>query len=247
MTANPLLEGPLLRTLVRLALPTVAVLLVTTVLSVAETYFVSTVGLDAIAEASLVVPVMMLMTMVSNGAIGGGVSSSIARARGAGRNEDAESLAWHALVIAVGAGVLFAVAMLAAGSTVYGALGGTGHVLEQAVLYSNILFAGAPMFWSLMLMQSALRGAGNVKVPAAIMLGGVVAGLVLSPALISGWLGLPRLGVAGAGIAQVLCTSGALVVVVRYMRSPLTNLRLRRYPLRRDTSAPFSGSDCSPP
>lgn len=231
---NPLLEAPLLRTIVRLALPTVAVLFMTTVLSVAETYFVSTLGLDAIAAASLVVPVMMLMTMVSNGGIGGGVSSSIARARGAGRHDDAESLAWHALVIALGAGVLFTAVMLAAGPMVYGALGGTGRALEQAVLYSNVLFGGAPVFWSLVLLQSSLRGAGNVKVPAAIMLGGVVAGLVLSPALISGWLGLPRLGVAGAGVAQVLCNVGALAVVVRYMRSPRSNLRLRRHPLRRD-------------
>ena len=232
--SNPLLDAPLLRTIVRLALPTVAVLFMTTVLSVAETYFVSTLGLDAIAAASLVVPVMMLMTMVSNGGIGGGVSSSIARARGAGRHDDAESLAWHALVIALGAGVLFTVVMLAAGPVVYGALGGTGRALEQAVLYSNILFGGAPISWSLVLLQSSLRGAGNVKVPAAIMLGGVAAGLVLSPALINGWLGLPRLGVAGAGVAQVLCNVGALVVVVGYMRSSRSNLPLRRYPLRRD-------------
>ena len=234
IASNPILEAPLLPTIVRLALPTVAVLFMMTVLSVAETYFVSTLGLDAIAAASLVVPVMMLMTMVSNGGIGGGVSSSIARARGAGRHDDAESLAWHALVIALVAGVLFAAVMLAAGSVVYGALGGTGRALEQAVLYSNILFGGAPILWSLVLLQSSLRGAGNVKVPAAIMLGGVVAGLVLSPALIRGWVGLPRLGVAGAGVAQVLCNVGALVVVVQYMRSARSNLRLRRHPLRRD-------------
>jgi Na+-driven multidrug efflux pump len=57
---------------------------------------------------------------------------------------------------------------------------------------------------------------------------------VLSPALIVGWLGLPRLGIAGAGVAQVLCNLGALAVVVAYMRSARSNLRLRRHPLRRD-------------
>jgi putative MATE family efflux protein len=229
-----LLHGPLLPTLVHLALPTVAVLFMTTVLSVAETYFVSSLGLEAIAAASLVVPIMLLMTMISNGGIGGGVSSAIARARGAGRSDDAESLAWHALVIAIAGGALFSVAMLSAGPWVYRSLGGTGRSLEQAILYSNILFAGAIIFWALMLMQSVLRGAGNVKVPAMIMLGGVVAGLILSPALITGWLGLPRMGVAGAGVAQVICNAGALVVVMAYMRSPRTNLRLRRHVLRRD-------------
>ena len=233
-TLNHLLHGPLLPVLIRLALPTVAVLFMTTVLSVAETYFVSGLGIDAIAAASLVVPVMMLMTMVSNGGIGGGVSSAIARARGAGRTEEAESLVWHSVVIAIGAGALFTVAAIASGPALYRSLGGSGAALSQAVLYSNILFGGAVLFWVPTLLQAALRGAGNVKVPAIIILGGVLAGLVLSPILITGWFGAPRLGVAGAGVAQVLCAAGSLLAIVSYMRSARSNLRLRRHPLRRD-------------
>ncbi|WP_295999257.1 MATE family efflux transporter [Rugamonas sp.] len=223
----------MLSTLIRLALPTVIVLFMTTVLSVAETYFVSGLGMEAIAGASLVVPVMMLMSMVSNGGIGGGVSSAIARARGAGRQQEAESLAWHTVVIGVVAGGLFTVAMLLGGPALYRGLGGSGRSLDQAVLYSTILFAGAIPFWTLMLLQAALRGAGNVKIPALVMLGGVAAGLVLSPVLIMGWLGAPRMGIAGAGLAQVLCNIGALAIVVRYMRSGASTLRLRLYPLRR--------------
>jgi len=232
--ANPLLHGPLLPMLIRLALPTVAVLLMTTVLAIAETYFVSSLGIAAIAAASLVVPVVTLMGMVSNGGIGGGVSSSIARARGAGRLEDAESLAWHAVIIGIGAGALFTIVLLLFGRGLYSLLGGSGEALQLALGYSNILFAGAIPFWVLMLLQSALRGAGNVKVPAMIMLCGTLAALFLSPALIVGWLGLPHLGIAGAGVAQVICNLGALAVAVSYMRSPRSNLRLRRYPLRKD-------------
>jgi putative MATE family efflux protein len=227
-----MLHGPIMSTLIRLALPTVAVLLMTTVLSIAETYFVSSLGLDSIAAASLVVPIMTLMAFVSSGGIGGGVSSAIARARGAGLHDRAESLTWHALVIAVVAGVLFTVAVSLGGRAIYGAMGGNGEVLRQAVVYSDILFAGAIVFWMLMLMQSALRGAGNVKAPALIMLGGVVGGLILSPALIVGWAGLPHMGVAGAGVAQVVCNIASLVVIIMYMRSPRSNLRLKRYPLR---------------
>ncbi|WP_297841031.1 MATE family efflux transporter [Pseudomonas sp.] len=233
-TLNHLLHGPILPTLIRLALPTVAVLLMTTVLSVAETYFVSSLGMNAIAAASLVVPIMMLMTMVASGGIGGGVSSSIARARGAGSHDAAESLVWHALVIGVGAGALFTLAVRLAGRWMYSLMGGSGESLELAIVYSNILFAGAIPFWILMLMQSALRGAGNVKIPALIMSGGVVLGLILSPGFITGWFGLPRLGVAGAGVAQVLCNIVSLAVVIAYMRSTRSNLHLRPHPLRRE-------------
>jgi putative MATE family efflux protein len=233
LPANKLLHGPVLPQLIRLALPTVAVLFMTTLLGVAETYFVSSLGLKAIAAASLVVPVMVLMTTVASAGIGGGVSSAIARATGARRRDEAESLAWHAVVIGVVAGGLFSLLVLLAGPALYRSLGGSGSSLDQALLYSNILFGGAIPFWILLLMQAALRGAGNVKVPAKIILGGAVAGLILSPVLINGWLGAPRMGVAGAGIAQVLCNIAALSVVVAYMRSPSSTLRLRRYPLQR--------------
>jgi putative MATE family efflux protein len=229
----PMLQGPLLPLLTRLALPTVAVMFLVTLLSVAETYFVSSLGTDSIAAASLVVPVVLLMTMVSNGGIGGGVSSAIARARGAGRWDDAESLAWHAMVIAVAFGAIFTLGLHLAGPALYRWLGGEGASLQLAIQYSNILFGGAVASWMLMLMQAALRGAGNVKVPAMIVAGSVAVGIAISPALIMGWLGLPPLGVAGAGIAQVLTNVGALAAVVTYMRSPRSSLRLRRHPLRR--------------
>jgi putative MATE family efflux protein len=231
--ANPLLHGPLLPVLIRLALPTVAVLFMTTLLGIAETYFVSSLGLKAIAAASLVVPVAVLMTTVASAGFGGGVSSAIARASGARRKDEAESLAWHAVVIGVVAGGLFSLVLLLAGPTLYRSLGGSGASLDQALLYSNILFCGAIPFWVLLLLQAALRGTGNVKVPAMIILGGALAGLILSPVLINGWLGAPHMGVAGAGVAQVLCNVAALGVVVRYMRSPSSTLRLRRHPLQR--------------
>lgn len=70
--------------------------------------------------------------------------------------------------------------------------------------YSNILFGGAAASWALTLLRSALRGTGNVKVLALIIAGSVFMVFLIAPALISGWYGLPRLGVAGAGFAQVL-------------------------------------------
>jgi putative MATE family efflux protein len=229
-----MLHGPVLPVLARLALPTVMVMFLVTLLSVAETYFVSSLGTDAIAAASLVVPIILLMTMVSNGGIGGGVSSAIARARGAGRMDDAQSLVWHALAIAVVCGTLFTVGLYLGAPALYRWLGGSGRSLQLAIQYSNVLFGGAIASWALMLMQAALRGAGNVKVPAMIIAGSVSAGLAISPALIMGWMGFPRLGVAGAGVAQVLTNIGALIAVVSYMRSRRSTLRLQRHPFRRE-------------
>src|SRR5438270_515815 len=129
MTRVALLEGPIARTLFELAWPVLAVLALQTFVGVAETYFVSFLGTSAIAGVALVFPLFMLMTMMSNGGIGGGVSSAVARALGAGRRDDADALVWHSIVLAAGLGVIFTAAAMAGGPALYRAMGGTGPVL----------------------------------------------------------------------------------------------------------------------
>src|SRR3954468_16042736 len=107
MNRTALLEAPIAPTLVRLAAPVLVVLAVQTLVGVAETWFVSFLGTAAIAGVALVFPVFMLMVMMSNGGMGGGVSAAIARALGAGRTKDAHALVLHAVVIATVFGVLF--------------------------------------------------------------------------------------------------------------------------------------------
>src|ERR671911_613735 len=80
------LAGPITPTMLRLALPTTVVLVVQTLVGVAETYFVSFLGTDALAGVALVFPVLMLMQMMSNGGIGGGVPSAGGPAPGADRD-----------------------------------------------------------------------------------------------------------------------------------------------------------------
>src|SRR5213076_1895123 len=119
-----LLEAPIAATLLRLAAPNVLVMVVQAAVGLVETYFIGKLGTDALAGVALVFPEVMLMQMMSAGAMGGGISSAIARALGAGRRADADALALHALVIALGFGLVFTVGVLAAGRALYGAMGG---------------------------------------------------------------------------------------------------------------------------
>ncbi|MBV8610404.1 MAG: hypothetical protein JO034_23465, partial [Singulisphaera sp.] len=95
--ARRLLEGPVLPTLLRLAAPTVALMLLQGVIAAGEAAFVGRLGSDTLAGVSLSFPLVMLMTTLSAGAYGGGVASGVARALGAGRSDDAGKLAGTAL------------------------------------------------------------------------------------------------------------------------------------------------------
>src|SRR5215467_3420067 len=110
--ARRLLEGPVLTTLLRLAAPTVALMLLQGVIAAGEAAFVGRLGSAALAGVSLSFPLVMLMTTLSAGAYGGGVASGVARALGAGRIEDARSLAGTALGMSAILGLAWTAALL---------------------------------------------------------------------------------------------------------------------------------------
>jgi putative MATE family efflux protein len=233
MNRAELLEGPIAPTLLRLASPVLVVLAVQTAVGVAETWFVSFLGTSAIAGVALVFPLFMLMTMMSNGGMGGGVSSAIARAIGAERGRDAEALVLHAVAIAVILGALFTLGAWLGGPSLYRALGAEGETLGNALTYSNLVFAAAIPAWIVNLLASALRGAGNVRVPALISMAGAVVTLALSPLLIFGWGFIPASGVAGAGYAMIAFNLTAALALAIYMRSNASPVRVRLQPLER--------------
>src|SRR5919201_1350144 len=142
-----LLEAPVMSTLLRMAAPNVLVMLAQASTGLVETYFIGKLGTDALAGVALVFPGVMLMQMMSAGAMGGGISSAIARALGAGRRDDADALVWHALIISAALGALFTIGILTGGPALYQALGGGGGSLDAALAYSNIVFAGAILLW----------------------------------------------------------------------------------------------------
>ena len=121
-----MLEGPIAPTLLRLGLPNVLLMMAQAASGLIETWFVGRLGTDALAGMALVFPTVMLMQMMSAGAMGGGIASAIARALGGGRRDDANALVLHALAIAVLFGLAFTMLLLAFGRPLYARMGGTG-------------------------------------------------------------------------------------------------------------------------
>jgi putative MATE family efflux protein len=209
---SPLLSAPIAPTLARLAAPGIVLALFQTAVSVADTYYVGRLGTNALAGFALVFPMVMLLQMTSAGAMGGGVSSAVARALGAGNPDAARKLAAHGLVIAVCGGLAFTLLLLGAGRGLYRLLGGRGEALEQALAYSQLLFSGAVLVWIANTLASLLRGSGNTLTPALAFAGTALVQIPLSGALTLGWGPFPALGIAGAAIAYV--TSFALASLV---------------------------------
>jgi putative MATE family efflux protein len=226
------LHGPIGATLFLLSWPNVLVNLAQASTGLVETWWLSFLGTDTLAGMAIVFPVVMLMQMMSGGAIGGGIASAIARATGGGRHAEADALVLHALVINLALGVMFAALVLGFGPSLYRMLGGDGATLDVALAYSNVVFAGVVLLWVMNGLASVIRGTGNMLVPALAICGGVLVLIPLSPLLIFGIGPFPRLGVAGGGVALLLYYLGATLFFGWYILSGRNPARFRWVPLQ---------------
>ncbi len=222
-----LLDGPIAATLLRLAWPNIVVMLAQACTGLIETWWVSRLGTQALAGMALVFPLVMLVQMISAGAMGGGISSAVARALGAGHRDEADALVLHAIVVNAALGIFFSALMLLFGAPIYRALGGGDGELETALAYSNVVFAGNALLWSMNALASVIRGTGNMFVPALVISAGVVFLVPVSPCLIFGVGPFPKLGVAGAGLALVLFYAAGTAVLLWYILSGRNAARLR--------------------
>ena len=206
-----LLEAPVLPTLLRLAAPNVLVMFAQMSIGLVEVYFIARLGINALAGVSLVFPILSLIGALSQGAVGGGVVTAIARALGRGKREEASQLVWYALTIAVGFGLLSTIVIVNAGPRFYRAMGADGASLAAATTYSSLIFSGATLIWVFNLLLAAVRGTGNLILPLIVVCGGALLLLPLSPALIFGIGPFPPLGIAGGAVAILAYYAGGSV------------------------------------
>jgi len=212
-----LLTAPILPTLLRLAAPNVLAMVMTVLVGIAETYYVGRLGTTPLAAMALVFPFAMLTQMMSAGAMGGGVSAAISRALGASDLVRAHSLVQHALLIGLGAGLLYSAIFLLWGPDFYALLGGQGAVQQQAVQYGQVLFAGAALVWLLNTLASIVRGTGNMRAPSLALVATAGLQIVLGGALSLGAGPVPALGMVGVAWGHILATAAGVLYLLWYL------------------------------
>jgi putative MATE family efflux protein len=231
---NPILTAPIVATILRLSTPNMMAMVATAAVAIAETAYVGLLGTAALAGMALVFPMVMLQQMMSAGAMGGGVSSAVSRALGAGDVVRARSLAYHTVLIALVGGLGMSALFLAIGPALYRLLGGRGAALEEALVYSNVIFAGILAVWLCNLLASVVRGMGNMAVPSSTLLAVAAIQIVVGGGLGLGLGPLPRLGMVGVGLGQVIAYGLGALWLLRYLWSgkgrfvlPLSGLPVR--------------------
>src|SRR6266446_6779347 len=198
-----LLAKPIAPMIMRLAIPNAAVMTIQVLIGLLEVYFVSRLGVDALAGVAPVFPLVSLVASIAQGAIGGGIVTTVARSLGTGRS-DASEYAWYAVALSIPLGLATTAAMVALGPSLYGYMGISGNALAIAVSYSSTIFAGATLIWMFNFLMAVVRGTGNLRVPVIVVCGGALILVPLLPALIFGAFGYPGLGPSGGAAAMLV-------------------------------------------
>ena len=216
----------------RLAAPNVFAVAMMTAVTFADAWFVGQLGTAALASLALAFPFLTLMQMMAGGSIGGGTTSAVARAIGAGAIERAESIAWHAALLALAMSGLYMIVLGLFARPIFQLLGGEGAALAGAVGYARVAFGGAAATWFVWVISAIHRGTGDTATPARVIAAASAAQILMSGALTLGWFGLPSLGVVGAAAALVICQGFAAAWLVMFLVRGKGRLRLRPHALQ---------------
>jgi len=180
-------------------------------------YLGQMIGVDALAAVSGFFPVMFFFIAFIIG-LGSGSSVLIGQAWGAGERDKVKTIAGTTLTVALLGGLVIAVLGGFFTRDLMIALATPPNVLDAATSYARIMMIAMPATFAFLLAASMMRGVGDSVTPLFALAVSTVIGLIVTPSLIQGWFGLPKLGVASAAVAAAVSSVVTLIWLVIHLR-----------------------------
>ncbi len=209
--------------LIRFTLPSIAMMIFTSMYGVVDGLFVSNiVGKAEFTAVNFIMPVLMITGSVGF-MFGAGGSALVSKTLGEGKREKANSMFSLLVYVSAGLGVVLAVAGFVLMPVIAAALGADGELLENCVIYGRIVVSAMPMFMLQMEFQSLFITAEKPKLGLAVTIASGVLNMILDALFmwVFNW------GIAGAALATALSqVVGGGVPLVYFFRQNTSQLRL---------------------
>ena len=216
LSSRDLTQGAVPRSLFNLTAPMMLAVSSNILVQMLEIGFIGQLGTTEVAAITFTFPLTMILSSIALG-IGIGTSSVIARSVGGGDSEDVRRLGTHSLFLVVGTlSVLSFVGWLTI-DPVFTVLGADADTLVLIHDYLDIYYPSVVLFTLTMVAGNVMRANGNAAIPGMVMTAGAVFNLALDPLLIFGWLGLPRMELAGAATAMAISRVATTIILMGYI------------------------------
>jgi putative MATE family efflux protein len=224
---NQLLEGPILRSLLALAVPIVAANALQSAYQLIDAFWVGRLGGAAVAAVSVSFPAMFLTF-----AIGGGLSMAgstlIAQYVGARNQRMVGHVAGQTLLMVALASIVLGAIGFFGAPALLRLMGVAADVYDGALGFMRVSFAGTIFTFTYFVFQSIMRGIGRPNLPVYIALGTVFLNFVLDPLFIFGWGPVPAFGVMGAAMTTFVCQAISAGIGIAVLRLGLHGIHVQR-------------------
>ena len=230
---NTLLEGPILRSLLTLAIPIVAANILQSAYQLIDAFWVGRLGGAAVAAVSITFPVMFLMFAVGAGLSIAG-STLIAQFVGAGNHKMVGHIAGQTLLMVIGSAAVLGIVGWIAAPALLRLMGVAPEVYDGALGFMRVSFLGLAFNFSFFVFNAIMRSIGRPNLPVAIVLGTVFLNFVLDPLLIQLSIDF-RVSVGmGAALATLFTQAIAAVIGLVVLRRGMHGIHVKMSDFRPD-------------
>ena len=207
---------PMAKLIPTVSVPIMISMLVQALYNVVDSIFVARFDPNALTAVSLAYPIQMLMVALSVG-MGVGINSLISRKLGERNAKDAKKAAWNGMLVeGTGFLIFFIIGTCFAGLLmklfVSDNLANAESIYAMSTAYLRIVTTFSMGIFGSILFERMLQSTGNTTLSMLTQLAGAIVNIILDPILIFGYLGFPRLGIAGAAIATVVAQHVSMLI-----------------------------------
>ena len=217
-----MLDTPMYKLIPAMAIPTITSMLISSAYSLADTYFVSSLGTYATGAVGVNSGIDNIITLAGS-FIAAGASSYISRLLGAKKDEHANRVASTAFFSSLLTGLLILFICLLFAEPLVRLLGATDLILDYTLDYARYVFYAAPFMASSYVLVNCLRAEGSSTLAMIGMCTSAVLNIILDPIFIFyfNW------GVKGASAATAISKFVSFCVMIYPFLRGRTMLRLR--------------------
>lgn len=210
----------------KMAIPTIVAFLINSIYSLADTYFVSSLGVNATAAVSVNSALDQLI-MMAGSMLAVGAASFIARLLGQGEKEKASSVLSTSFFLAASFGLILSILGTVFMYPMVRLLGATPTCEQYSVDYATYVLLAAPFMAGNFVLNQCLRSEGSATLSMVGMGFGGILNCVLDPIFIFGL----NMGVAGASMATAISkvVSFAILVYPYIAGKSMLKLSIRRF------------------